>query len=213
MMIRTLALSLLLACNSGPTEAASPATDKSTMATTPPVGPGQAAAVFAGGCFWCMESDFDKLPGVIATTSGYAGGHLKSPTYEDVVREDTGHQEVVHVVYDTSKLSYEALLDYFWRHVDPTDNGGQFCDRGDSYRPLVFTASPEQLQVAEKSKAALTASGVLAKPVVVEVKPLTVFYPAEVYHQDFHTKNPDHYQRYRKGCGRDARVRAVWGGA
>jgi len=197
---------LLLACASSPTEAAD-----NSPAPVPPVGPGQAAAVFAGGCFWCMESDFDKLPGVIATTSGFAGGHTQNPSYHDVTGEDTGHQEVVRVVYDTTKLRYDQLLDYYWHHIDPTDNGGQFCDRGDSYRPLIFTGSPAEQAAAEQSKAAIAASGALSKPVVVEIKALTAFYPAEVYHQDFHDKNPDHYMRYRQGCGRDARVKAVWG--
>jgi peptide-methionine (S)-S-oxide reductase len=157
-----------------------------------------------------MESDFDKLPGVVSTTSGYTGGTLKNPSYEDVVTELTGHAEAVYVVYDTSKLSYEQLLDYYWHHTDPTDGGGQFCDRGDSYRPAIFYLDATQKAAAEASKAAIEQAGVLPGPVKTQIVPLEVFYPAESYHQDFHNKNPGRYLPYRKGCGRDARVQLVW---
>jgi peptide-methionine (S)-S-oxide reductase len=193
--------------------APSQAADRSP-APLPAVGPGQAAAVFAGGCFWCMESDFDKMPGVVATTSGYAGGKLKNPTYEDVTSETSGHLEAVRVVWDTKVTTYGAVLDWYWHHVDPTDRGGQFCDRGDSYRPAVFYSDDQQKTLVEASKAAIERSGVLSKPVVADILPLADnFWPAEVYHQDFHLLNSAHYQRYRTGCGRDARVKKVWGAA
>jgi methionine-S-sulfoxide reductase len=179
-------------------------------APLPPVGAGQAEAVFAGGCFWCMESDFDKLPGVVATTSGYAGGHLDHPTYEDVNTESTGHAESVRVVYDTSKLTYAQVLDWYWHHTDPTDAGGQFCDRGSSYRPIVFYADEVQKKAAETSRATLTPT--LSGPIVTEILPLGTFWPAEQYHQDFHKTNPARDEPYRLGCGRDARVQKVWGG-
>lgn len=206
---------LLLACSSGAsaTPAATPPSKDSSPAPVPAVGPGQAAAVFAGGCFWCMESDFDKLPGIVATTSGYAGGHLKNPTYGDVTSETTGHAEAVRVVYDTSKLSYEQVLDYYWHHVDPTDDGGQFCDRGDSYRSEVYYADDAQKATAEASKAKLDAAGALPGPIKTRVVALEAFWPAEVYHQDFHVTNPGRYEPYRWGCGRDARVKLVWSGS
>ena len=171
---------------------------------------GVAEAVFAGGCFWCVEADFDKAPGVIETISGYTGGRLANPRYEDVVSETTGHYEAVKVVYDPTRTTYEALTDYFFRHVDPTDPGGQFCDRGDSYRTAIF-ATPAQRPAAEAVRARITASGALAGPVVTPVLDAQRFWPAETYHQDYYRKNPVRYRIYRTGCGRDARVRAVWG--
>lgn len=207
-----LLLSLLFACSHGAPAPETPVVELDVEpAALPQPGPGQAAAIFAGGCFWCMESDFDALPGVVATTSGYIGGHLPNPTYEDVTRETSGHKEAVHVVYDTAKLSYAQVLDYFWRHIDPTDGGGQFCDRGDSYESAIFALDEAQRAEAEASKAAIDASGKLPKPIVTPVLPATTFYPAEVYHQDFHTKNPARYAPYRYGCGRDARVAELWG--
>lgn len=197
-------LPFLLAC------ASSVAASDLDPATLPPVGPGQAEAIFAGGCFWCMETDFDGLPGIVSTTSGYAGGHVAHATYEEVTTETTGHQESVRVVYDTARLSYTQVLDWYWHHTDPTDGGGQFCDRGDSYRPVVFYLDDTQKQLAEGSKAALERSGVLPGPVATEIKPAGTFWPAEIYHQDFHTKNPMRYEPYRMGCGRDARVAQVW---
>jgi peptide-methionine (S)-S-oxide reductase len=170
----------------------------------------EAVAVFAGGCFWCMESDFDSLTGVIHTTSGYAGGTLPNPTYDDVTSETSGHQEAVHVVYDTRVLTYDQLLDFYWRHTDPTDGGGQFCDRGDSYRPAIFPVDAQQKAAAEASKAKLGASGVLDKPIATQIESLDRFWPAENYHQDFHHTNAGHYMAYRMGCGRDRSVRAVW---
>ena len=203
-----LCLTTLLACGDSQ---ARPAADE-RPAPIPTAAAGQAAAVFAGGCFWCMESDFDELVGVVHTTSGYAGGHVDAPTYLQVVTETTGHQEVVHVVYDTSRLTYAQVLDYFLHHVDPTDDGGQFCDRGDSYRAVVVPQDAEQARVAREALAALDARGVLPGKVVVPVVEGQRFWAAEVYHQDFHEKNPGRYLPYRMGCGRDLRVQQVWAG-
>lgn len=200
-------LLFLLACAAG---AAPKADADQAPAPVPAPGPGQAVAVFAGGCFWCMESDFDKLDGVIHTTSGYAGGHVRNPTYMDVTSEKSGHKEVVRVVYDTSKLTYSGLLDYYWRHVDPTDAGGQFCDRGDSYETAIYAVDDAQLQAAQASKQALDAKKILPGPVVTPVEKLDTFWAAENYHQDFHEKNPGRYLPYRMGCGRDLRVAEVW---
>jgi len=191
--------------------AACSATPEPTPAAEAFTGP-TAEAVFAGGCFWCVEHDFEELPGVIEAVSGYTGGTLENPTYEDVVTETTGHYEAVRVVYDPAVLTYDQLLDYFWRHVDPTDAGGQFCDRGPSYRTGIFVTN-EQREVAEASRGALQASGVLPGPVATEILPLGTFWEAEEYHQDYSDKNPVRYQYYRRGCGRDARVRAVWANA
>ena len=211
--MRILPLIFALACANKDAEAgasARPANDPESAAPIPPVGPGQAEAVFAGGCFWCLESDFDKLDGVVATTSGYAGGHVKNPSYGDVTSETSGHKEAVRVLYDTSKLSYDQVLDWFWHHVDPTDDGGQFCDRGDSYRTGIFPVDDTQRAAAEASKAALDAKKVLDKAVVTQIQTGAIFYAAENYHQDFHDKNPGRYLPYRTGCGRDARVAKVW---
>ena len=200
---------LSLACSTGATAAP---TGDDAPAPIPAAGPGEAVAVFAGGCFWCMETDFDGLDGVIHTTSGYAGGHVKNPTYMDVTSEMSGHKEVVRVVYDTRKLSYEKLLDYYWHHVDPTDAGGQFCDRGDSYETAIYVSSDAQRVSAEASKRAIDARKVLAKPIVTPIVTLDQFWAAEIYHQDFHEKNPGRYLPYRMGCGRDATVARVWAG-
>ncbi len=172
----------------------------------------RAEAVFAGGCFWCIEADFDKLAGVIETTSGYAGGAIENPTYKQVTYEQTGHIEALKVVYDPQAVNYSDLVEYFWRHIDPTDGGGQFCDRGHSYLTGIFPADEEQAAIAQASLEKLETSGVLDNPVKTIIKPLTVFWPAEEYHQDYYKKNPIHYSRYRRGCGRDARVRDVWAG-
>lgn len=184
------------------------ADDPMAPAAVPTAAPEQAVAVFGGGCFWCMESDFDKLAGVLHTTSGYAGGHLAAPTYGDVTSETSGHQEVVRVVFDPARLSYPQLLDHYWRHVDPTDDGGQFCDRGDSYRPVIFAQDAAQAAAAEKSRAEVQAR--LGVAIVVPVVQGAAFWPAENYHQDFHETNPARYYSYRKGCGRDRRVEEVW---
>ncbi len=170
-----------------------------------------ATAIFAGGCFWCLESDFDKLPGVLSTTSGYAGGSLANPTYEQVSAGGSGHLEVVLVRFDPAQTSYAKLLAAFWPNIDPLTATGQFCDIGSQYRSAIFYRSPEQQRLAEASKAELQASGRLAKPVVTEILPAGTFYPAEEYHQDFYRKNPLRYHFYRSRCGRDARLEELWG--
>jgi peptide methionine sulfoxide reductase msrA/msrB len=169
-----------------------------------------ASAVFAGGCFWCTESDFEKIDGVIEAISGYNGGHVKNPSYHQVSAGGTGHLESVKVIYDSSKVSYEQLLDYFWRHVDPTDPGGQFVDRGSQYRSAIFYANETQKRLAEKSKQKLEASGKFNKPVVTEILPLGEFYTAEDYHQDYYKKNPIRYHYYRYGSGRDQFLKKTW---
>ncbi len=168
------------------------------------------SAVFAGGCFWCTESDFEKVDGVIEAISGYTGGRIENPTYKQVSGGGTGHVEVVKVVYDPSKVSYEQLLDIFWRHVDPTDAGGQFVDRGDQYRSAIFYATEEERQMAEASKKALAASGRFDRPVVTDILPLETFYEAEGYHQDYYKKNPLRYKWYRSGSGRDQFLVKTW---
>ena len=166
-------------------------------------------AVFAGGCFWCMEPPFDKLDGVLATTSGYAGGMAPNPTYEQVSSGRTGHLEVLQVQYDPKKVTYDTLLEVFWRQVDPLDSGGQFCDRGKQYTTAIFAGSDEERKTAETSKE--TVAKRLGKPVVTPVLPAATFYPAEDYHQDYYKKNPLRYQYYRYACGRDKRLEQVWG--
>lgn len=170
------------------------------------------SAVFAGGCFWCVESDFDKVDGVVSTTSGYTGGTVDRPTYEQVSHEKTGHYEAVKVTYDPDKVSYGDLVDYFFHHIDPTDAAGQFCDKGESYRSAVFVANDEQREVAETEVSMINESGVLDAPVVTKIVDASTFWPAETYHQDYYKKNPLRYRYYRTACGRDARVKKVWGG-
>ena len=185
------------------------------VATLPAQAPGQTAtraqAIFAGGCFWCMESDFEKLPGVISAESGYTGGRTVNPSYEQVSGGSTGHAESVRLTYDPSKLSYAQLVEYFWRHIDPTVQDQQFCDHGSQYRSAIFPLDAAQKAVADASKAALVKSGKLSH-VYTEIVPAGPFYVAEDYHQDYYKKNPVRYEYYRYGCGRDARVKAVWGG-
>ena len=183
-------------------------------AELPPSGDGNSAvAVFAGGCFWCTESDFDKVPGVLSTTSGYTGGHLVNPSYEAVSAGKSGHMEAVQVRYDPRQISYAQLLQAYWPTIDPLTANGQFCDQGPQYRSAIFYNSPEQHQLAEASKAALEASGRWQQPIETLILPATIFYPAEDYHQDYHTKNPLRYTYYRHGCGRDQRLQKVWGGS
>ncbi len=168
-------------------------------------------AIFAGGCFWCMEPPFDKLAGVVETTSGYSGGHVKSPTYEQVTYGDTGHLEVVRVTYDAEQIDFPALLDVYWRNVDPFDDGGQFCDKGASYRAAIFVASDAERQAAETTRDQHQHQ--LGKPIVTRVLAQAAFYPAEDYHQDYYQKNPLRYKFYRYRCGRDQRLKRLWGGA
>ena len=169
-------------------------------------------AVLAGGCFWCLESDLEKLPGVLSVESGYSGGTVARPTYRQVTSETTGHQEVVEVRFDPAKISYPRLLQSYWRNVDPFDGGGQFCDRGDSYRPVIFTNSEEQAQAARASRAAAARElGVPEAKLKVEIKPLKKFWPAEGYHQNYAKNNTLRYRFYRFSCGRDRRLAQVWG--
>ena len=170
-----------------------------------------AKAIFAGGCFWCVESDFDKLPGVLSTTSGYTGGTLANPTYEQVSGKHTGHAEAVEVVFDPAKVSYAQLLEHFWRTIDPTTADRQFCDVGSPYRTGIFAVDAAQLQQAQASRAALEKSKPFKDPIVTEVVKAGAFYPAEGYHQDYYLKNPVRYQYYRLNCGRDARLKQLWG--
>ncbi len=186
------------------------------LALTAPTGGAQAQpadqsakAIFGGGCFWCMEPPFDKLAGVLSTTSGYIGGRTKNPTYEQVSGGGTGHVEVVQVVYDPSKVSYEKLLDVFWQNVDPIDAKGQFCDRGDQYRTAIFYQSEDQQRLAAQSK--LEIASHLKQPIATEIVAAGPFYPAEAYHQDYYDKNPVRYKFYRWNCGRDARLEELWG--
>jgi peptide-methionine (S)-S-oxide reductase len=171
----------------------------------------RAAAVFAGGCFWCTESDFDHMPGVISTTSGYAGGRVANPTYEQVSAGGTGHFESVRVVYDPTRISYAALVARFFRTVDAVDGGGQFCDRGSQYRSAIFVANPRERAVAEAAKANAARALKVPGPLVTAILPAAPFYPAETYHQDYYRKNPIRYKYYRYRCGRDARLKQVWG--
>lgn len=168
-------------------------------------------ATFASGCFWCTESDFDKVKGVVETTSGYMGGTTPNPTYEQVSSGGTGHAEVLQLKYDPGQVTYKELLDVYWRNVDPLDGGGQFCDRGDQYRPAIFYHTEEQKRLAEESKAALAKSGRFKQPIVVEITAASTFTPAEDYHQNYYQRNPIQYFIYRHGCGRDARLEALWG--
>lgn len=170
---------------------------------------GEAVAIFAGGCFWCMEPPFDKLPGVIATTSGYISGRTLNPTYEQVSAGVTGHTEAVQVRYDPSKIGYQALLDVFWRNIDPLAVDRQFCDSGSQYRSGIYPVGAEQRRLAEASKQRV-AQG-FSKPIATEIVDATRFYPAESYHQDYYIKNPARYKFYRFNCGRDARLKELWG--
>jgi peptide-methionine (S)-S-oxide reductase len=179
--------------------------------TAPPAGGVTAKAVFAGGCFWCVESDFDRVPGVISTTSGYTGGKTANPTYEQVSSHQTGHAEAVQVVFDPAKVSYAQLVEHLWRTIDPTEKNGQFCDKGSPYRTAIFAQGAEQLKTAEASRAALEKSKPFKAPIVTEIVLATAFYPAEEYHQDYYLKNPVRYKYYRTSCGRDARLKQLWG--
>ena len=170
-----------------------------------------AKATFAGGCFWCTEADFDKVPGVIATTSGYIGGTVANPSYEQVSSKQTGHAEAVEVIYDPAKVSYQQLLQKYWLSIDPTTKDRQFCDGGSPYRTVIFTHGPEQAAAALASKIALDKSKPFPAPIVTIIEPAGPFYAAEDYHQNYHTKNPVRYKYYRAACGRDSRLQELWG--
>ena len=172
--------------------------------------PRTATAIFASGCFWCTESDFEKLPGVIGAESGYIDGKTVNPTYEQVSAGSTGHTEAVRVVYDPARVSYPQLLDHFWRNVDPTVKNRQFCDVGSQYRSGIYWLTESERKAAEESRDALLKSGRF-KEIHTEIKAATTFYPAEAYHQDYYKKNPIRYSYYRNGCGRDARLQQLWG--
>lgn len=169
-----------------------------------------ASAIFAGGCFWCSEADFEKLPGVIGAESGYTGGAKLNPTYQEVSSGGTGHTEAVRVTYDPAKVSYATLLDYFWRHIDPTVKDRQFCDIGNQYRSAIYYDNDQQHKLIDASKTAILKAGQI-KVIETEIAPASTFYPAEDYHQDYYKKNPVRYNFYRYKCGRDARIAEVWG--
>jgi peptide-methionine (S)-S-oxide reductase len=206
-----LALVLSLAGGSAALHA-QPTGGGATASTATPVAPaGTRKAIFAGGCFWCVESDFDKLPGVLSTTSGYVGGTVPNPTYEQVSGKHTGHAEAVEVVFDPAKVTYAQLLNHFWRTIDPTTVDRQFCDVGSPYRTGIFALDATQLAEARASKAALEKAKPFKEPIVTEVTLAGPFYAAEGYHQDYYKKNPLRYQYYRASCGRDARLKQLWG--
>jgi len=196
-----LMLATLTACAQG---------DRSAAAQTP--GDDKTAvAIFAGGCFWCMEPPYDKLPGVISTTSGYIGGHVANPTYEQVSAGRTGHTEAVQVRYDPTRVTYAKLLEVFWRNIDPVAVDRQFCDVGSQYRSEIFYTDAEQRRLAEASKRALEQSGRFKQPIATRITAASTFYPAEGYHQDYYEKNPVRYRFYRWNCGRDQRLQELWG--
>ncbi|MBA3487761.1 MAG: peptide-methionine (S)-S-oxide reductase MsrA [Lysobacter sp.] len=168
-----------------------------------------ATAVFAGGCFWCMEPPYDKLPGVLFTTSGYIGGHVANPTYRQVTTGRTGHTEALQVQYDPSRVNYAQLLEVFWRNIDPIAVDRQFCDVGSQYRSEIFPADPEQKKLAEASRQTIAKR--LKQPIATKITEATTFYPAELYHQDYYKKNPTQYKLYRWNCGRDKRLKELWG--
>jgi peptide-methionine (S)-S-oxide reductase len=181
----------------------------------PPVAAGNVAATatatFAGGCFWCMQPSYDRVPGVVSTTVGYTGGHLPNPTYEQVSSGGTGHRESIEVIYDPVKVTYEKLLTIFWHNVDPTDSSGQFCDHGEQYRSAIFYHDEAQRRAAEVSKKAIAASGRIKEPIVTDIVPASKFYPAEDYHQKYYVKSSLQYRFYRFSCGRDRRLSQLWG--
>ena len=179
--------------------------------TVTPSGGPIGRAIFAGGCFWCVEADFDKVPGVLSTVSGYIGGSVANPTYQQVASKLTGHAEAVEVRYDPQRVSYAQLLEYFWRTIDPTDGNGQFCDKGSPYRSAIFALDDEQLRLARESLRALERRKPFAAAIRTEVLPASTFYPAEDYHQDFYRTNPVRYEYYRFACGREARLQELWG--
>jgi peptide-methionine (S)-S-oxide reductase len=183
----------------------------SARAEEPSASPPTATATFAGGCFWCLEPPFEKLDGVLSTTVGYTGGHTKNPTYEEVSAGGTGHAESVQIVYDPRKIGYAKLLDVFWHNVDPLTPDAQFCDHGDQYRSAIFFHDETQRRLAEESKRQIEESKRFTEPIVTRIVAATEFYPAEDYHQKYHDKNPVRYRYYRWNCGRDRRLKELWG--
>ena len=211
MNLPKLSLRTLRACISGSLLGLAFAAGAQTASPSNTAPPATAKATFAGGCFWCVESDFDKIPGVISTTSGYTGGHTDKPSYQQVSSHTTVHAEAVEVVYDPAKVSYDRLLAYYWHTIDPTVKDQQFCDHGSPYRTVIFAHNEEQMKAALASRAALEKSKPFKEPIVTEIVPATTFYPAEDYHQDYYKKNPIRYKYYRNSCGRDARLQQLWG--
>ena len=206
------AMFLVMAASSYAQAPAKPAPANATTSITSTTSTTTTAkAIFAGGCFWCVESDFDKVPGVISTTSGYIGGKTAKPTYEQVSSNSTGHAEAVEIVFDPAKVSYAQLVEHFWRTIDPTTKDQQFCDRGSPYRTAIFAQDAQQLKIAQDSRIALEKSKPFKEPVVTEVVQANAFYPAEDYHQDYYLKNPVRYKYYRRSCGRDSRLKQLWG--
>jgi peptide-methionine (S)-S-oxide reductase len=173
----------------------------------------RAKAIFAGGCFWCVEADFEKVPGVISATSGYIGGTVANPSYEQVASKSTGHAEAVEIVFDPKRITYSQLVERFWRTIDPTTRNQQFCDVGSPYRTGIFAVDAAQLKIAQDSSAALEKSKPFRAPIVTEIVMAGPFYRAEDYHQDYYKKNPLRYKVYRSGCGRDSRLEELWGNA
>lgn len=206
--MKTIFIMPLIALFLSPSAYADPDTAPAEDVDTPPA---IAQAVFAGGCFWCIEADFEKLEGVLQVVSGYTGGAAKTATYKQVGKNNTGHYEAVRVDYDAGIISYSELVEYFWRHIDPTDAAGQFCDKGDSYRSAIFYASDSERTIVEASLAELSTTKIFAEPIVTAIVPAKPFYLAETYHQDYYKKNPLRYNYYRRGCGRDKRVQQLWG--
>lgn len=198
---------LLTACSSASTSAQS----NGHTPRAPALSEGQAEAVFAGGCFWCMEHPFERLDGVASVTSGYIGGRVEGPSYEQVSRGGTGHAEAVRVVYDPDVVSYDRLLEVFWHNVDPTQRDGQFCDHGDQYRTAIFPVNDAQRRAAEASLARIRRQ--LDRPIATRIEPSAPFWVAEDYHQDFYRTHPVRYRTYRSGCGRDRRLQEIWGDA
>ena len=208
--IPILVAAILVAVGVASTRADSPP-ERGKRASAPVKDDKLAKATFAGGCFWCMEPPFEKLEGVVSVTSGYTGGKERSPSYEDVSAGRTGHLEAVQVKYDPTQVSYQYLLKVFWRQIDPTDDGGQFADRGKQYRTAIFAYDRAQRELAEASKRELAKSDVFKAPIVTEIRWAEPFYAAETYHQDYYKKNPSHYKRYRAGSGRSGFLESIWG--
>ncbi|MBE9076014.1 peptide-methionine (S)-S-oxide reductase MsrA [Romeria aff. gracilis LEGE 07310] len=202
----------LLSCSSAEPSASVPAESASETAQLISADDSQLAeAVFAGGCFWCMEKPYDQLPGVVSTISGYTGGEVENPSYQQVSAGTTGHVEALQVRYDPEQISYEELLPVFWHNIDPVDDQGQFCDKGSQYRSAIFYQNEEQRQLAEASKRSLKASNKFDQPIATDLLPASEFYPAEDYHQNYYQTHPVRYKVYRFGCGRDQRLSELWG--
>ena len=204
-------LIVLAACAPSGAGATSPSSRTVDAPSSARTSGGTAVAVFAGGCFWCMQPPYDKLPGVISTEAGYTGGHTSQPTYRQVSAGGTGHAEAVRITYDPRKVSYPKLLDVFWHNIDPVAVNRQFCDVGDQYRSAIFPIGPQQQSEAEASLRAIQADPRFKRPIATRIEPAATFYPAEEYHQAYYRKNPLRYKYYRYGCGRDQRLQQIWG--